>query len=97
MTEKACKKRINDAIKKLNSLELCKLHFSLEEDESWGANIVATLKKDPHQRFGAFEPGVIFDMYTSKENAYNELVRMIEFMLKGKELENPKAYHNMLG
>ena len=91
MTISDCKKRINNALKKLNAMDN-KLQFSFREEE-YGAFIEAC-RTDGHN-FGVYEPSVLFTDYCDIPTAYVELMSKVEFLEAGTELNNPKAYHNL--
>ena len=93
MTKTDIKKRIQTAIKKLNSMEN-KVCFRFEE-ETYSVAIICESKIQKGTCFGAYSYTALFDEYKNKLDAYSNVMLFAEMMVKATDLNNPKAYHNL--
>ncbi len=94
MDIKSAKKRIKEAVKKLNAMEN-NLDFSFVEEDYYISLECHSKTRNGHH-FGAFEDMQFFDDYVKKETAYVELMKFAEVMICASRLNDPKAYHNMV-
>lgn len=95
MTISDSKKRLKEAIKKLNNLNK-NLHFEIEEEDYCIGFICKSAKKDGC-RFGAYEKTYFFDEYKKKTDAYIiNAVMSAELILAAAKINDPKAYHNLI-
>ena len=90
-----CKKRIEEAVEKLNEMEH-RVVFSFVEDEN-GICLCCCSKANGSSHFGAYEYAALFDEYTCKNTAYEGCMRFTEVIIAAQRLTSADAYHNLVG
>ncbi len=91
MTKTECKKRAQECVQKLNSMNH-RLRFSFYEKEE--GLFLRAENKTTKSHFGCYEITVLLDDFKRKSDAYTTFCAMLDLMLAGTELEDPKSYHN---
>ena len=93
MTISESKKRLNEAIKKLNSLQKA-LVFEVEETD-YSIGFTNCGKNNPYRTYGAYAHTSFFDEYKKKADAYINAVMFAELIIAAADLNDAKAYHNI--
>lgn len=92
MTVTEARRRLNKAIKDLNSLQNALVFEVKETDYSIGFTNHG--KKNPSSSYGVYEQTSFFDEYKKKVDAYINTVQFAELIIAASKLNDPKAYHN---
>lgn len=94
MTQKDVKKRIKEAVTKLNEMDnnVC---FKFEETE-FSAQIICESRTYKGSRFGAYCYTGLFDEYKNILDAYINCMHFSEMLIAATKLNSPKAYHNLI-
>ncbi len=85
------RKRINYAIKRLNSLRHDVI-FSLEETADCVS--IVCRSKDGSSRYGIYECTQFFEDFTNRDNTWYTVCLFIEGLFAATRLCDPMAYHN---
>ena len=91
MTVKDARKRLNEAIKKLNEIQDSLVFEIVETDYSIGFTNHGRL--DSNGSFGSYEHSSFFDEYKKKLDAYTNTVMFAELIIAASKLNDPKSYH----
>jgi len=93
MKKADAKKRIKEAIEKLNQMDN-KLVFSYEETD-YSVGFICQSKTNEAARFGAYEYTAFFDEFVNKTDAYVSCMLFAELIIAASKINDEKAYHNL--
>ena len=94
MTIAKARKRLKDAVKKLNRMQNSLVFEVVESEFCIGFENHA--KRNPHLSFGVFAHTSLFDEYKEKVDAYTNAMMFAELIIAASRLNDPQAYHNIL-
>lgn len=94
MTIAKARKRLKDAVKKLNRMQNSLVFEVVESDILIGFKNHA--KRNPQLSFGVYAHTALFDEYKEKVDAYINAMMFAELIIAASRLNDPQAYHNIL-
>lgn len=94
MTVSDARKRIENAIVKLNKMDN-NLVFSYEETD-YSIELICESKTKETSRFGAYEYIGFFDEFVNKTDAYTKCMKFAELIVAASKINDKNAYHNLI-
>ncbi len=93
MTIAEARKRLKEAVRKLNKIQNSLVFEVVESDICIGFKNHA--KRNPHLSFGVYAHKSFFDDYKEKVDAYINAMMIAELIIAASRLNDPQAYHNI--